>query len=268
MDKDKAQEFFKHEVSDYKSEHYGSGYRTFMSVRQEAFLDDIDKLNLPAASIALDAGCGPGLLTKELFDRGLNMYCLDTSGAMLNLAKSQYTEQDSPLPEFTQGNIESIPFDENHFNLLVSAGVIEYLKTDDTALSEFHRVLKKDGFLILSVTNSLSPIGILEGLIEWIKRNDFTRGLCNQLLSAMGRTPVRAREFEVRKHHPANFDKAIERNGFSIIKSGYFYMLPWPHPFDRIFPNASSLLGNKIESISNSRFGWLSEGYYVVAEKK
>ena len=266
MDKDKAQEFFRKEVDNYKSEHYESGYRTFMSVRQEAFLRDIDALSTQPGT-GLDAGCGPGLLSRELSDRGFNMYCLDTSEAMLNLAGSLYSKEETP-PEFTQGSIESIPFDQDHFNLVVSAGVIEYLKTDDIAIKEFNRVLKKDGILVLSVTNSLSPIGILEGIIEAVKRNTLLRESCNKLLVAMGRTPVRAREFEVRKHRPSNFDLAIKRNGFAIKKSGYFYMLPWPHPFDRLFPTISSRIGKKIEFISKSKLGWLAEGYYVVAEKE
>lgn len=267
MSPNKAQKFFQSNVADYKKEHYESGHRTFMSVRQACFLSEIDAIGFEKGSKCLDAGCGPGLLSMALAQRGFQAHCVDTSEQMLNLTQGLFLDKGLSLPELKQGSIESIPYDDNTFDLVASAGVIEYLENDDAALRDFFRVLKPGGMLVLSITNRLSPVGLFEGVIEWVKRVGFTRDLCNVVLKSMGSTPVRAREFSVRKHKPSELDDSVLRNRFAIKSSGFFYMLPWPHPFDRLFPKANSKLNQKMESLSRSRLGWLSEGYYIVAQK-
>jgi ubiquinone/menaquinone biosynthesis C-methylase UbiE len=266
MEQDSAQEFFRDEVKSYRLEHYESGYRTFMTVRQDCFLAEIDKLKLPAGAKVLDAGCGPGLLSREMVDRDFNVSSVDTSDAMLSIAADLYGD-DSNRPEFKLGSIEELPYEDANFDMVASAGVIEYLKTDTVAVGEFHRVLKSGGYLLLSITNGSSPVGIFEILIEALKRNKNTLAICNFILTRMGRTPVRPREFDVRKHYPKTFEEGIKSCGFEISSSGYFYMLPWPHPFDRLFPNLNSALNVKLECLASSSLGFLSEGFYVLAKK-
>lgn len=263
-----SQKFFKSNVEDYKKEHYESGYRTFMTVRHAIYLNELDGMSFLRGSKALDAGCGPGLLTKALNDRNFEVNALDSSTEMLNLARSLFQcNGTGSTPEFCEGNIEALPYDDGEFDLIVSAGVIEYLETDDVVLREFNRVLRNNAVLILSITNKLSPIGCLDFIVEAIKRNKYALKFSNWILTCTKRSPVRPRNFTVRKHKPWDFIASINKNGFKVIKSGYFYVLPWPHPFDRIFPHASSIIGSKLEFLSKTFMGFVSEGFYVVVRK-
>lgn len=265
-----AQDFFKSDVDDYKKEHYGSGYRTFMTVRLDRFLEEIDSLNVDKeTSTVLEAGCGPGYLTKALVDRDFDVSAMDISDEMLRLTRSWFENEESTKAPtaLKQGSVEELPFDSDAFNLVVSAGVIEYLDTDDLMLAEAFRVLKPGGYLLLSVTNSRSPVGYLDFIVEAIKRNSFTRGIANWILTKLGRTPVRPRPFKVRQHSPQEFRNSMYRAKFTILREGFFYMLPWPHPFDRIFPVMTDKLGKKLESSAKGRAKACAEGFYIVAQK-
>lgn len=263
-------DFFSAGVNQYKSEHYLSDYRSYMSVRQTRYLKEIDHLDIKSkvGRCALDAGCGPGFLTHEIFQKGFNMSAFDISEKMIDAARELFSS-DSEGNEiiFKIGNIEKIPFQDDQFELCVSAGVIEYLNTDDIALSELNRVLKQGGYLIISVTNKYSPVGILDGLLDFIKSNRFLLTISNFILKLLGNNPVLPRTFKIRKHSPQTFIKNLERSGFEIQSKKYFYMLPWPHPIDRLFPRATHFLGSKIEFLSNSPLSFLSEGFLVVARK-
>jgi ubiquinone/menaquinone biosynthesis C-methylase UbiE len=264
----RSEEFFQSNVDDYKKEHYESGYRTFMSARHERYLEEIANLGLRAGSVALDAGCGPGFLTKALHDRNYQVTALDTSPEMLRLTRSLFkNESPQSIPQFHLGNVEALPFEDGAYDLVLSAGVIEYLDNDLKALSEFSRVSKDNAALIISVTNKFSPAGYLDAMVEALKRNRVTLSACNWMLRKMGRLPARPRNFLVRKHSPEAFVESVEKHGYRVAKSGYFYVLPWPHPFDRIFPKASSLIGTRLEFLSRTRLGIISEGFYVVAMK-
>ena len=263
-----ATKFFQTEVENYKKEFYDSNYRTFMSVRLQRFIEEVERLRMSENAKCLDAGCGPGYLTKALYDRGFSVCALDSSPAMLRLTKEQFARlPEHSQPNIIEGNIESLPYESCSFDLVASAGVIEYLSGDEKVMHEFYRVLKPNGYLILSSTNKYSPIGILDPTIEIIKRNPYTRWLANWILQKKGATPVRPREFKLRRHTAKEFKVNAEIFGFEVIRMGYFYGLPWPHPFDRLFPKLSSYVGNKLESFSGTLIGRTFEGLYIVAKK-
>lgn len=263
-----ATKFFQAEVDDYKKEFYESGYRSFMSVRLERFIREIDRIGLKEGAICLDAGCGPGYLTKALYERGCDTRALDASPEMLRLTRSLFEKlPDDKKPECIEGDIESLPFERGSFDLVASAGVIEYLLNDDKVMAEFYRVLKDGGYLILSSTNKYSPIGVFEPLIEAMKRNHYMNRFFNTILGIVGGTPVRPREFKVRKHTENAFKLSATKAGFQVISINYFYGLPWPHPFDRVFPRLSDYFGKKLERMNDTVIGKGFEGIYLVARK-
>ena len=264
----RSEEFFKSSVDNYKKEHYESGYRTFMTVRHERYLEELANLSLPAGSVALDAGCGPGFLTKALHEYNYKTTALDTSPEMLRLTRSLFKNESlQTMPTFQEGNIEDLPFEDGTYDIVLSAGVIEYLDSDCKALNEISRVSKDNAALILSVTNKFSPAGYLDVFVDAIKRNEVTLYACNWILQKIGRLPVRPRNFYVRKHRPQAFIDSVEKYGYHVTRKAYFYVLPWPHPLDRIFPKASSVIGAKLEFLSRTRLSGISEGFYIVAIK-
>jgi ubiquinone/menaquinone biosynthesis C-methylase UbiE len=237
------------------------------TVRHERYLEEFDPVfTCEAVSHLMPAVVR--LLTKALHEHNYKVTGLDTSPEMLRLARSLFKNA-SPetTPIFQEGSIEDLPFDDGTYDIVLSAGVIEYLDNDFKALREISRVSKDNAALILSVTNKFSPAGYLDVFVEAIKRNRVMLNASNWILQKMGRLPVRPRNFLVRKHHPRAFVDSVEKCGYRITKKGYFYVLPWPHPFDRMFPKASSVIGTKLEFLSRTCLDIIAEGFYVVAIK-
>jgi ubiquinone/menaquinone biosynthesis C-methylase UbiE len=264
-----AEEFFKSNVEDYKTEHYESGYRSFMSVRQACYLDEIDKLSFSVPNPrVIEAGCGPGYMASALADRRFQVSAFDTSEGMLGLTRQLFASSKRPAPELKVGSIETVPFEDAQFDLYVSAGVIEYLENDDRALEEAYRVLAPGGYMVLSITNRFSHAGLFDVIVEALKRQPLARTSINHFFKSLGRRPIRAREFRVRKHAPRAFRQSVQAAGFSVLRDGYFHFLPWPHPFDRLFPSASDRLSRRLDGLANSRLRMLGEGYYIVAKKR
>jgi SAM-dependent methyltransferase len=260
-----ARVFFDRSVADYDAQHYGPGARSFMSVRLERILAIVDQLGLPPGSRVAEGGCGPGHLAAALAGRGLRVLAIDTSPAMLRRARERLAAvPGAPHAGLQVASIERTPYADASIDLVCSAGVLEYLPGDAQALREVRRILRPGGHALLSVTNYWSPAGYLDFGVEAAKRIPW---LVRAVNSLRPRHPLRPRYFAVRRHRPAAFRHQLSQAGLEPIRGEYFYLLPWPHPFDRLFPGPTARLNRRLEPHARGRLGWLAEGYLVLARR-
>ncbi|MEO6078093.1 MAG: methyltransferase domain-containing protein, partial [Candidatus Andersenbacteria bacterium] len=95
----------------------------------------------------LDAGCGIGGWILFLSESG---YTVDGIDAHPQAVRAM-TEFNPDLSVKIAGS-DAIPFADNTFNGVLSIGSLEYTQDSvEKSLIEFHRVLKKDGFLCVEV---------------------------------------------------------------------------------------------------------------------
>lgn len=94
----------------------------------------------------LDAGCGTGGMMKEMKSLG-DVWGIDLSPYAIKYCR----EKD--LSQVKLASVEEIPFDDNCFDLVTSFDVLYHqrVKSDTKAFSEFYRVLKPNGLLLLRV---------------------------------------------------------------------------------------------------------------------
>ena len=95
---------------------------------------------LSAEAEILDAGCGEGVLVEEYAIKGYHIKGID-----LNYASDFVIQAD----------VLNIPFSDKSFDVVLLLDVFEHLSFLDQpkVLKEIHRVLKRDGYLLLSVPN-------------------------------------------------------------------------------------------------------------------
>ncbi len=265
-DEKQAREFFRSAVSDYDRVHYGQ--RSLMSVRLESVLAAIDALGLSEETSALDVGCGPGYLVGELGRRGFATRGVDTSGQMLAQADRRLEQVGlAKRPHLQLAQAQALPFPDESFDLVCSTGMIEYLPDDGPTLEEFLRVLRPGGHVVVTITNFWSHAGLFDGIVEWAKRQPWLLGPFNRVWTARGNTAIRPRAFGIRRHRPAQIRASLKAAGFEPEASAFFYMLPWPHPFDRLFPEWTERLGRQLESLCSGPLGIFAEGLVVTGRK-
>ena len=94
---------------------------------------------IPIKGLVLDAGCGTGLVTKELS----NVIGVDVSIELLK-------QCDSNL-RVVCADVEYLPFKDKTFDTIVSFTVLQNVDGIVKAVSEFRRVLKEDGHILITV---------------------------------------------------------------------------------------------------------------------
>lgn len=126
------------------------------------FVDSVEKnLMLEVAKPtrgekALDLGCGTGIYSYLLLERGLNVTGIDISSEMLNVAKVKRGEENV---NFVQGDIHSLPFADGTFDLVISNIVLEFTKQPKQIVQEALRVLKKGGRFVCGFIGKESSWG-------------------------------------------------------------------------------------------------------------
>jgi len=99
------------------------------------------------SGLVCDLGCGPGHISRYLFDRGVSVFGIDLSPRMI-----EYARQLNPGIEFKQGNMLSLDADDNTWAGIVSFYSIIHIPHEKiaAALKELRRVLQPGGSLLLS----------------------------------------------------------------------------------------------------------------------
>ncbi len=92
----------------------------------------------------LDAGCGTGRNLVEFGTLGA-AEGVDSSAEALEFCRRR------GLQAVRQGSLESLPFDEASFDLVLAADVIEHIEDDHAALAELRRVTAPGGLLMATV---------------------------------------------------------------------------------------------------------------------
>lgn len=100
----------------------------------------------------LDAGCGSGKYSLPLRMRGFDVVAADVSLKALKMAgeRSASLKLDIGL---LAANVYQMPFSGGSFDIIWCYGVLQHLllKERESAISEFRRLLKKDGLLFIEV---------------------------------------------------------------------------------------------------------------------
>ncbi len=119
---------------------------------------DFDQFPVGPGDRVLDMGCGAGRHAFALARLGADVVALDMDAdelqAVANMFEAMREEREIPAGTVTRavrGNAYSLPFEDNTFDRIVAAEVLEHLPEDTVAMAELTRVLKPGGIIAVSV---------------------------------------------------------------------------------------------------------------------
>lgn len=100
----------------------------------------------------IDLGCGSGNLIVKIaqFLSHLELFGMDISSEILNLAKIRAEKSGfSEKIEFKEGSVENLPFPDDHADFIVSTFSLHHWTNPEEAIQEIYRVLKKEGTALI-----------------------------------------------------------------------------------------------------------------------
>ena len=118
----------------------------------------------------IEFGCGKGYYTKLISDQAKHIIAIDFSDEILEEARRNLIERKNIYVQ--KANCERTFFSSNKFDSLLMINVLHIMQDPSIILKECHRILKKDGLLIITdYTNyGLSHIEKIKLIIRYIKR--------------------------------------------------------------------------------------------------
>lgn len=159
----------------------------------------IDLMQVEPQARILDCGVGNGSLSialDSILNGPVDFHAVDTSAEMLVQAK--FVMQHAGLrPHLQQADVMLLPYDDQSFDVVMAAHVLEHLPNPQRALAEMIRVLKPGGMVFLCVTRP-SLFGALVKLIwrTWtITEQQGIAWLHGAQLVNVGHQPVRLGSF-------------------------------------------------------------------------
>lgn len=255
-----VKEFYDRIAAEYHKQRYVSAATVSsygMLRRRNAVMRLIDSARTDGKRL-LDVGCGAGSYAPELVRRGHDVYCIDISFKMVKEAKRLLLQEGvAQRAHFCQGDVERLSFPPNMFDVIIAAGVLEYLETDDKAVKELYRVVKPNGVVIVTLNNSWSFGNFIRAITLMPVKN---------LISGYFPDRVSCSNFRTRTHSPKQFINYMRSCGFSLVIGEFcnLAIIPYNFRLPRAYFYLSEILENTLKCLGLG----LTFGAYVGAFRK
>lgn len=130
----------------------------------------IDELGLSGGDAVLEIGCATGALTSYLANSGYQVTGLDRSSTMIDRARV-----DHPHLDLRVGDATMLPYNDDAFEAVVAASVINAVPDPEQVISEMHRVCAPGGTVSVLVPSTDFTNEDLDALIETLGLTGFSQ---------------------------------------------------------------------------------------------
>ena len=111
----------------------------------------------------LDVGCGSGIFLIEGLKQERQVVGIDYSKQMLETARQNLSSFPTHSYQLLQASAQKMPLKSNSVDIVIASGLTDYLNFKDTLkfMSEVNRVLKTNGYAIITFPKKDSPLSFL-----------------------------------------------------------------------------------------------------------
>ncbi|MEW6295737.1 MAG: class I SAM-dependent methyltransferase [Candidatus Diapherotrites archaeon] len=184
--------------------------RFFYKTREKFLIDLMPKKKIENV---LEIGFGSGIIIKKLAAKN---YYKSIFGMDLSFEAAKYLKKSTNI-KYTKvkvlvGDLDNIPFKKGAFDLVILSHVLEHIHNPSKALIECKKILKEDGYLLISFPNNMSLWPLAEAVFD----------------KTLAPKDYSLKEQHIQQLNNFNVTKILKKEGFKINKSGTLYLFSLP----------------------------------------
>ena len=152
-----------------KATYYSSAYFGYREIFLKHVMNELlSYLNMKGTHPCncLDVGCGEGLYTKMLHDRGLETQGVDAAESLIRTATSGF-----PEIRFQKADAYELPFEDRSFDCVVSFGLLQCLADWRRVIEEVLRVLRPRGIAAIETNRAFPVVENVLRSVNFLVRN-------------------------------------------------------------------------------------------------
>ncbi len=143
----------RNEIAFFDSHGAVGAYDVFTPGTNNHIVDTFARLSaLAPGARVVDLGCGSGIFTNLLHQRGYRCTGVDLSPKLIAIAKDKFSGI-----EFIEADIESLPFEDASFDGVLLSGVLHHLPNQSLCAAEVLRILRPGGKFVAFDPNRMNP---------------------------------------------------------------------------------------------------------------
>jgi len=199
-------------------------FERIADIKRLDFIVDTLKAKLPDGAEVLDVGCGNGVISRSLGEKGFVVKGIDVSAKAIEKAKALNTY---PNVRFEVVSAEQLVADGQRFHAVICSEVLEHLNDPGKLLGVLHQTLHETGVLIVTVPNGKGPREMLvtRPVIALQKKNNWVWRFVSKMKRSFGYkgTTVQSDADDlthIQFFTRASLEKLASEHAFRIIRFG------------------------------------------------
>ncbi len=134
--------------ADVQGKLWGTRARDFTTVEPKMvalYESALDALTIGTGTRLLDVGCGPGLFLRLAAQQGATVTGIDAAAPFIEIARERL-----PDAELTVGEMESLPYEDERFDVITGFNAFQFAADPANALREAGRVARSGAPIVIA----------------------------------------------------------------------------------------------------------------------